>query len=311
VTARGRRRLFLGVRIAVLCAVAAGLYFFLRGIDGAALWAALRGARLLPIAGAAALSFVILFLKSCNFRLMLGARVSVWRLFRYTIAAFAGSLLAPARAGEALRLYLLRRRDGVPLTTAGAAAIGEKLVDGLAMVLTVTPAAFLLPAAPPWVARTALALIAAAVAVALVVWILLRRNHGRDGVLGRLATAMQPLRRPRTFALALCFALAGWACDFASILLVLHAVGVSVPPAGPLLILLGVNVALFVPTTPGNIGAHEVGALVALDILGVPREAATAFALLYHGMQVVPLLAVGLADIRLTLGFKAPEPATE
>ena len=40
-------------------------------------------------------------------------RVPVLRLFRYTIAAFAASALAPARAGEVLRVWVLRRRDGV------------------------------------------------------------------------------------------------------------------------------------------------------------------------------------------------------
>ena len=36
-------------------------------------------------------------------------------LFRYTIAAFAASVIAPARAGELIRVWVLKKRHGVPI----------------------------------------------------------------------------------------------------------------------------------------------------------------------------------------------------
>jgi hypothetical protein len=72
-----------------------------------------------------------------------------------------------------------------------------------------------------------------------------------------------------------------------------------------------------VPSTPAQVGALEVGALAALDLLHVGHEAALAFALLYHALQVVPLIAAGLIfELRLVLGREgdpnAPVvPATE
>jgi hypothetical protein len=60
-------------------------------------------------------------------------------------------------------------------------------------------------------------------------------------------------------------------------------------------------VAILIPSTPGYIGALEIGALVALDLLGVPRPLGVAFALLYHAMQVVPLVLVGLLDLKPVL----------
>src|SRR5215467_12084650 len=139
----GLRRLpwKLLLRIVAIAAVIAGVYFFARGIDGHALWIALRGAAPVPLLAAAALSFANLFWKSVCWRVMLGRRhrVPVLRLYRYTLTAFASSLLVPARAGEALRVWLLRQRDGVPVTDSTGVALAEKLVDGMAMVISVTP----------------------------------------------------------------------------------------------------------------------------------------------------------------------------
>ena len=50
-------------------------------------------------------------------------------LFRYTIAAFAASAIAPARAGELIRVWALKKRDGVPVADCAAVAVTEKLLD--------------------------------------------------------------------------------------------------------------------------------------------------------------------------------------
>src|SRR5262249_16812025 len=88
------------LRVIAIAAVAVGLYFFVRDLDGHALLAALRDASLAPIALAAAICFGNMFMKSAAWRVLLGPAhpVPVVRLYRYTLAAFAGSLLVPARA---------------------------------------------------------------------------------------------------------------------------------------------------------------------------------------------------------------------
>src|SRR5258705_441138 len=89
---------------------------FLREMDLPALGRALSTAKIWPLAVAAVLNFVCMLGKAACWRIMLAPRhrVATARLFRYTIAAFAASALAPARAGEVLRVWILKRRDGVP-----------------------------------------------------------------------------------------------------------------------------------------------------------------------------------------------------
>ena len=53
-----------------------------------------------------------------------------------------------------------------------------------------------------------------------------------------------------------------------------------------------VNLATAIPAAPGNIGTLELAATFALTTRGVPQERAAAFALLYHGVQIVPLIVI-------------------
>ena len=70
-------------------------------------------------------------------------------------------------------------------------------------------------------------------------------------------------------------------------------------PAVWAMILLSINLALLLPTTPGNLGILEAGAVVALTAAGVAPEPALAFALLYHAVHLVPGTVLGAIAIAL------------
>jgi len=171
------RRVTLAIRLLVICVVAAALWWFLRKVDFAELGKQMRSALLWPLVLAAALNFVCLWGKAVCWRIMLAPRhkVGVWRLFRYTIATFAASAIAPARAGEVLRVWTLKRRDGVPVADTAAVAVAEKLLDGISMIILVAPVPFLLPGMP-WQVAGGIALCAA---IALVLFVALFIAVGR------------------------------------------------------------------------------------------------------------------------------------
>ena len=55
-----------------------------------------------------------------------------------------------------------------------------------------------------------------------------------------------------------------------------------------------VRIAVALPSTPGHVGAFELGGVVALRLLHVSDARALAFALLYHLVQILPVMLVGL-----------------
>jgi uncharacterized membrane protein YbhN (UPF0104 family) len=303
-----KRVLMIVVRIVAVAAIAVALWFFIRKLDTDALGNAFASALLWPLVLGAALNFVCLFGKAASWRIMFWPRYSVplLRLFRYTIAAFAGSAIAPARAGELLRVIALKRRDGVPASSTIAVAFAEKLLCAITLLVLVAPVPWLLPGLPAWVTGAITITAVVSIGVFVVLWVavgLVDPSKTKRSMIRRFVANMHVLRSARRLLGALFVLTLVWFADLGMILLGLYAVGIDVPIAGAILILFTVNLAILVPSTPAQVGALQLGALAALDLLNVPHEQGLAFALLYHLAQIIPLVIVGLLlEVRLVLG---------
>jgi uncharacterized membrane protein YbhN (UPF0104 family) len=252
-------------------------------------------------------------------RIMLAPRhrVGVWRLFRYTIATFAASAIAPARAGEVLRVWTLKRRDGVPVADTAAVAVAEKLLDGISMIILVAPVPFLLPGLP-WQVAGGIALCAA---IALILFVALFIAVGRVGEsasanrrtwVRRFVAGMHVLRSPKRVLGSLALLILVWSADLGEVMAVFYALDIHLPVAAGLLVLFSLNLWIAIPSTPAQFGALEAGAISALQLLQVGGEEAAAFALLYHLLQVLPLLLAGLIfEYRLVLGREGDPSSAE
>jgi uncharacterized membrane protein YbhN (UPF0104 family) len=167
-------------------------------------------------------------------------------------------------------------------------------------LMLVAPLPWLLKSLPPQANYVIMALCGAA-AIGAVAWLIAARKLGGE-IPARFQGAVRVLRAPwprLTGALGLLFV--AWVVDLAVVLLVMKALGIAQPwPAG-IFVLLTLNVAIALPSTPAQVGAFEVGAMTGLHFLGVPPEQGLAFAVLYHAIQILPLLGVALADCRFVL----------
>jgi uncharacterized membrane protein YbhN (UPF0104 family) len=291
------------VSLTVVAALAAGFFYALPRLRLGEVLVSLRHTSVVPLAGAALAALSMHALRAAFWRVALvGTKtVPLLRLIRYTILGAASSALLPARAGEAVRVWLLADLEQIPAVTGVGTALAERALDVASMVLVLAPLPWLLPDAPLWVTR-ALSILTGVGASIFVAVIVLARNSDRfagDGLLSRLARAMSGLSHPGRFLLGLAALVGAWLVDIAALLLVARALGMTLPPAAPLLVLLSVNLAIAVPAAPAQLGSHEAGTLVALGLLGVPTSEAVAFALLYHAAHVLPLLAAAALDAPL------------
>jgi hypothetical protein len=209
----------------------------------------------------------------------------------------AATALMPGRAGEFMRAYLLKRDNDVALVSTAAVTAVEKTVEMMSLFLVLAPVPFLLPHLPAWVARAILCAACVAVGLALVTIILATRSRPPRW-LASFSAGLEIVRRPSLFGRALLVELGSWLLDFACVLSVMRAVGVSAPAASGLLVLLAVNLAIAVPVVPGNLGTFELGAVAALQPFGVPSELGLAVGLLYHMAQVLPIATLALLDSR-------------
>lgn len=294
---RSRLRLLLQV-LSVAVLVGLGLLLFEK-MQWREFGAALARASWPLVIAAAALNFVNLACKTARWRVLLAARVAYGRLYYYLVVSYAASALLPARAGEALRVVLLRRRDGVALADAVGPLVVEKLFEVLGLLVVVLPLPFVMPL-PHWV-RLSIEAIALGGLSALVVAVVLARALGRanGSRWHALARGLASLRSPVQIALAALYSVLAYLIDAMMVWLVLRALSIHVPWATPALVLLGGNLAIAVPSTPGQLGALEAGVIAGLSIVGVPVADALAFGLVYHVMQLVPVVLVGATGLRL------------
>lgn len=263
------------------------------------------------VIAAAALNFVNLACKAARWRTLLAraGRITFVRLYYYLIVSYAASALLPARAGEALRVYLLRRRDGIAVVDSVGAIVVEKLFEVLGLLVIVLPLPLLMPL-PHWV-RVSIWAIAAGGLSGLLVAVVLARSVGRaeGSRLQTLARGLQSLRSPSHIALAVVYSVFAYAIDAAMVWLVLRAMAIHVPWATPALVLLGGNLAIAVPSTPGQLGALEAGVIAGLSIVGVSVSDALAFGLVYHFMQLLPVVLVGATGLHLVSEARADDAA--
>ncbi len=304
-TASSRRALKLALRI-VSAALLLGLVALLvTKVDWPQVGTALAHASLPLVLAAGLLNFVNLACKTARWQTMLAplapasSGVGFFRLYYYLIVSYAASAILPARAGEALRVYLLLRRDRIPVADSVGVVLVEKLFEVLGLLTIVLPLPLLM-VLPRW-AELSIWVIAMGGLGALLVAVLFAGHLARGGKpeWEKLARGLTCMRSPSRVTLAVGWSIAAYLVDAAEIWLVLRALGIDVPWATPALVLLGGNLAIAVPSTPGQLGALEAGVIAGLAIARVPTSQALAFALVYHVMQLLPIVLVGLSGLRL------------
>ena len=293
------------------CAAAVALVcFFLRRMPLAEIAAALRDADPLPFALAL---FVYLtantVAKVCRWAALLravprsGPPVDGVALAQILFASQATSNLLPARAGEAVRVVELRRR-GYAVPGLLAAQGMEKIVEAGTLCLSAGCAAAFtgmppILRVPVWtVALLGVALLAL---VGLVRLLPAKRREPRGTIsafLARLVEGMDGVASSAVWPRSVFWSCAADFADAAVLGLCLHSVGVHLGPASWLVVLLAINLAILIPSTPAYLGVVEAAACAALVALGVPVERALAGAVLYHAVQIVPTTALGLWFLR-------------
>ena len=218
------------------------------------------------------------------------------------------NIVAPVRAGDALKVALIRRESGKSaggVPSAIGAVLADKVVDGMSLVMLCAAAGSMSLLWARAQARVLTASVAAATVLAIVAAIQLRSgSRERHWIWMRdLGGGFSALRDgPRVLA-SLVFALASWAAEGVALWLLCAGLGVAPTPSGILLALVVLNVGIGVPISFANLGVYEAALASGLSYAGVPLPTAFAVAASHHGVE---LLAQTVAVAGLTLSTRAP-----
>src|SRR3990170_5712826 len=115
------------------------LWLALRGLRLEDLWESLRGARYAWLVPGIAAYFVAVWARAWRWHYLLRPlkRIPLRTAFPVVAIGYMGNNIYPARAGEVLRAYILRRKEGIPFTASFATILVERVFDGVVMLLFV------------------------------------------------------------------------------------------------------------------------------------------------------------------------------
>lgn len=305
-----RWKFWVGLLVSLGC-----LWLALRGLKLDEFVTALRQANywwLLPGVG---VYFAGVWVRTWRWRSMLSHihRIPLARLFPVVVIGYMGNNIYPARAGEVLRSYVLKRREGIAISASLATVVLERLFDGLIMLL------FVFATLPfiglPREYQLFVAFFSAVFGLALLFFLALatrptavqrlygwfvdrlapeRLREPIHSLFDRFVVGLQSLRSPREVALIFISSTLIWLAETLKYWFVMHAFpGMTVSFGVLMLMTAVVNLFTTIPSTPGYVGTFDAPGIAILTRFGVPQGLATGYTLVLHAALWLPITLLG------------------
>lgn len=213
-----------------------------------------------------------------------------------TLVAAAINSVSVAVSGEAARVQLMASRDGVPLRAAIWSLVWCRLVEAVALVVFLAAVLAIIPT-EPWMrpieiaAWAVLALLALAWAVG-----------AGSRVLGLLPARWRPPApnggpplTARRLVAPLALSIVNWGAQWLTFHWAVVATHVSTSAEVSLSALVMANLGGIFRVTPGNVGVLQFSLALGMLAFSIPGDQALAAGLVLQAVQVIPVVAIGVA----------------
>lgn len=302
--------LLLGIALSAIL-----MAWTLRGLHLEELGQILRGLELSWLLAGTLFYFVTVILRTWRWGILLHRLrpTGFWERFVALTIGYMGNNLYPARAGELLRAYVLRRRCGISMSAALGTIVVERVLDGLMVVFLAMVALlfFPLPASlrPVVIAGGGafggafLALLGMAQSAAKLRDLIGRISQRRSGFwveritafLSRFLDGLTVLQRPASALVIGGLTALIWLAEAGTYGLVLMAFPFRTSFFSLLVMTAAVNLATALPSAPGYIGTFEAPGVAVLHAFGIPFGMAIAYTLVLHLVLWLPITLLGLS----------------
>lgn len=231
-----------------------------------------------------------------------------------TPALFVGYLanvLLPLRTGDAVAIVALTRRAHRSVAETTATVLVQRAQDVLSLVLLLF---LLLPWLPhvDWLRGAGLIALVLVVLLALaagavlrfgdrVLHVLLRPlralpfipQEALDRAPAEFVRGLGGLLGPRIALVSFAWTTLSWLVLGVGFWFVLKASGIDLALTAGVLVVIGIGLAMILPSPPAALGVFEGATVVVLSAYGVDGSTALSYALVLHALNVLPLLVAG------------------
>ena len=300
------------------------LYLALRKQHLGDVWSALGSAQYLWVIPGIAVYMVAVWARAWRWHYMLRPlkKIPTNRMFPIVTIGYMGNNIYPARAGEVLRAYVLKRHEGVPISASLATVVVERIFDGVVMLAFIfvnfselarvkgdsgfiggvsiqtvavvgtilflgALAVFLLAAMFPFVTEKIVRRLTAR-------FVPLRFREKTLDILLRFLGGLESLRSPADVLMIFVTSVVIWLLETVKYWFVAHAFGIGNISFFALMLMNGVvNLATTLPSAPGYVGTFDAPGIAILSAYGVQPEVATAYTLVLHAALWLPVTLLG------------------
>jgi len=297
------------------------LYSALNVLNLADVWAAMQSANYWWLFPGVAVYFIGVWVRAWRWHYLLRPlkKIPTQTMFPVVCIGYFGNNILPARAGEVLRAYVLKKREGVPVSASLATVIVERIFDAVVMLGFVF---FNLGELSKLTQDSGfigniqdLALWSAIIFIgALVVFLLaamfpkvtervvnylidrlvpLKIRERTRGFAMRFLTGLESLRSPQEALMIFVTTIIIWLLETGKYWFVMHAFPFEVSFFALMLMNGIVNISTTLPSAPGYIGTFDAPGIALLTAYGVTGEVAAAYTLVLHGALWLPITALG------------------
>lgn len=279
---------YSGIAISVVA-----VFFLVRTVNGHTLHDILGSVHAIWLIPVVMINFMVIATKAIRWQCLVKPlrHISLFKIIGILIISFMANNLLPARLGDALRVHMLHRKTDLGHATSTGGLIADRILEGISF-LVLTALLFSFGKVPPWM-HYGMIVTVSAVMIAYLAVAVYSRSKIRHGWLSRLQEGIAPLHNRKVFAVGAGTSLVSWVLQLAMIHCTQVAFGIHLPLWSTLLVLVAVNLAIIVPSTPANIGTFELACMLAYTFLGVDENVGLLIGATYHLAQVLPVTVIG------------------
>ncbi len=304
------KKVILGIIISAVL-----VYLSVRGIDFQGISRDLKKISFSYVAVFLIIAIFMQWLRSYRWGVILQPlqKIDQLSLFSVTSVGFLAIAAIPARIGELARPYLISKKSSIKMSAALGTIIVERVLDGFA-VLTISVIVFFFNDLPSWMIKSSLLLFILTLliffCIAGLIW---RRDkalkiinrilgklpgefaHKIDAAVHRFIDGLQIIVNIKLLLYLLLLSSLIWLLDVLAIYVLLEAFGFTLPVMASFLIMIVLIVGIAIPAAPGFIGSWHYSCIVALAFFGIAKTEAFSFAVVYHFLSMMVIVALGVS----------------
>lgn len=301
------------------------LFFAFQGLQPEAFINSLSDINLMWLVIGAATYFLAVTVIAWRWQFLLRAVkfVPLIPLTQIVAVGYMGNNVYPLRAGEALRIFLLKRNHEMPVAGAATTVVVERVFDGIVMLSFILIGILLVDVQSQQIQLVASVATPIFVIAVLVFFTLAAFPQALNSLVQRIASflpeaiakvvlslhseifaGLSSLRSPLFLIGAIITSYATWAIEAFVYWMVIWAFGLELGYPVALLVVGTVNLAGLIPASPGQVGVYEFFASAVMTAVGVAQDTALAYAIVVHIVIWLPVTLAGFAFlVRYGLGW--------